>query len=64
LSSYFFLRLFNTFFLVFSVVPLVVSVAAPVPVVVVVVVVVVQPTSPLEEATVVSSLAKAAAGGN
>jgi anaerobic C4-dicarboxylate transporter len=57
LSSYFFLRLFNTFFLVFSVVPLVVSVAAPVPVVV-------QPTSPLEEATVVSSLAKAAAGGN
>ena len=42
-------------------VPLVVSVAAPVPVVVVVVV---QPTSPLEEATVVSSLAKAAAGGN
>jgi hypothetical protein len=60
LSSYFFLRLFNTIFLVFSVVPSVVSVAEPVPVVVVVV----QPTSPLEEATVVPSPAKAAAGGN
>jgi hypothetical protein len=56
--SYFFLRLFNTIFLVFSVVPLVVSVAAPVPSIVV------QPTSPLEEATVVPSPAIAAAGGN
>ena len=58
LSSYFFLRLFNTFFLVFSVAPIVVSVAESV------LAVVVQPTSSLEGATVVPSLAKAPAGGN